>query len=294
MANIFISYRRDDSADVTGRIYDHLIEPLGTFEKDSIFKDVDSMPFGVNFKTYIQDALHKSKVVLAVIGPQWAEIRDSHGQRRLDNPQDFVRIEIETAFELRLPVIPLLVMNAAMPSPEQLPSSLTDLAYQNGIEIRRDPDFKTDILRLTASIEDWMNTSTTDPLPIMISYYPYNTAGKNLARQLNNLLKSHTYKTWIDYENVQDWREGNWQDNMLRVIQKCSALVAIYSAEQSTSPEFFYEIRTANQAKLRVIFLRLPGTDIPEAIAKSGMGVVDTEGSLSIDWFTDLEALLKK
>src|SRR5215469_5891093 len=115
MAGIFISYRREDSADICGRIYDHLVARYG---KASVFKDVDNIPYGANFPTYIQDKMRECGVCLAVIGPRWLTSATATGSRRLDDPSDFVRIEIERALALGLVVIPVLVYGATLPPAE--------------------------------------------------------------------------------------------------------------------------------------------------------------------------------
>src|SRR5258708_4264580 len=97
MAKIFLSYRRVDSATMAGRIYDRLILRFG---EKNIFKDVDDIPPGVNFAEYIQDSLRQCAVKLVIIGRSWLASPAPDGSRRLDNPADFVRIEIETALAL--------------------------------------------------------------------------------------------------------------------------------------------------------------------------------------------------
>ena len=92
---IFISYRRSDSNDVSGRIYDRLAAHFGA---TAVFKDVHSIPYGADFPTYIRQELSHCRVLLAVIGPTWLTA-EKHGQRRLDNPADWVRIEIQLALE---------------------------------------------------------------------------------------------------------------------------------------------------------------------------------------------------
>ena len=143
--DIFISYRREDSADVTGRIYDRLVAAFG---RETIFKDVDSIPMGVNFKEYLDKQVQHTRVMLAVIGPKWLTVTDSQGARRLDNPADFVRIEVEMGLQRKIPVIPLLVSGASMPRENQLPATLQNLSLQNGTQIRPDPDFHRDMDRL--------------------------------------------------------------------------------------------------------------------------------------------------
>lgn len=150
---IFVSYRRDDSAEVVGRMYDRLVQHFG---KEAIFKDVDSIPFGVDFRTHLASVISNCGIVLAVIGRDWLDIRDEEGQRRLDDPADFVRIEIESALQRDVPVVPLLVRNARLPKAEQLPEGLTTLAFRNGTSVRNDPDFHTDMDRLIKSIEQFV------------------------------------------------------------------------------------------------------------------------------------------
>jgi ABC-type iron transport system FetAB ATPase subunit len=94
MPSIFISYRRSDSQDVAGRIYDRLAQHFG---KEAIFKDVDDIPGGEDFRIFLQTTLQQCKVVLAIIGPDWVNALDEQGRRRLDNPADWVRVEIEEA-----------------------------------------------------------------------------------------------------------------------------------------------------------------------------------------------------
>lgn len=158
MAKVFISYRRDDSADATGRIYDWLTARLGP---QAIFRDVDDIPFGVDFKKYLEDTVSQCAMMLVVIGPQWLNIPDDTGKRRLDDPRDFVRIEVETALKRDIPVIPLLVSGANMPDADHLPSSLSNLAYRNGISIRRDPDFRPDMERLIGALEKQLGMEAT-------------------------------------------------------------------------------------------------------------------------------------
>ncbi|MCI0610440.1 MAG: toll/interleukin-1 receptor domain-containing protein [Anaerolineae bacterium] len=153
-SRIFISYRRADSADITGRIYDRLI---GHFGESAIFKDVDSIPAGIDFKKYLDKAVSRCQVFLVVIGNQWLEITDSRGRKRLQDPSDFVRIEVESALERNIPVIPLLVGGASMPSERKLPPSLQKLVYRNGIPIRSDPDFHRDMDRLIEAISSYPN-----------------------------------------------------------------------------------------------------------------------------------------
>ena len=88
---LFISYRRDDSAGYAGRVHDRLQQEFGP---NLLFMDVDSIPLGTNFAKVLGDEIAKCDVLLAIIGPGWLDARDDSGHRRLENPDDFVRMEI--------------------------------------------------------------------------------------------------------------------------------------------------------------------------------------------------------
>ena len=133
--SIFVSYRRDDSVHVTGRLCDHLASRFG---HESVFRDLDSMPLGVDFRRHIEKTIDNCSVLLAIIGKDWLDTRDPSGNRRLDDPGDPVRVEIEAALARNIPVIPVLVKGAPMPTEKQLPDSIRQLKYQAGIAIYED------------------------------------------------------------------------------------------------------------------------------------------------------------
>lgn len=154
-ARIFISYRRKDSADVTGRIYDSLVNHFGDL---GVFKDVDSIPLGVDFREYLMSSISKAQIVLAVIGKQWNGLIECDiDERPLSKDSDFVRIEIESALKKNIPVIPVLVGEANLPKSEDLPDSLSNIIYHNSISIRSDPDFHNDMNRLISAIEEYLS-----------------------------------------------------------------------------------------------------------------------------------------
>lgn len=142
---VFVSYRRDDSRLWTERLCDRLLPHFGS---DALFKDVDSIPLGADFRSKLSAALATCDVLLAIIGDTWLTITDSSGGRRIDDENDFVRIEIETALQRSLLVIPVLVNGAKMPAPEALPRSVQPLAFCQGAVLRNDPDFHRDVDRL--------------------------------------------------------------------------------------------------------------------------------------------------
>ncbi len=124
--NIFISYRRGPDSNAAGRLYDRLER---SFPPESLFFDIDSIPLGVDFAAIIDAEVAKCDVQLVVIGQGWLDAVD-----RLQNPDDFVRIEIESALKRKgTPVVPLLFDGAMMPTREQLPESLHPLLRRNAI-----------------------------------------------------------------------------------------------------------------------------------------------------------------
>jgi hypothetical protein len=145
MLKVFISYRRDDSIDVSSRIYDWLADRL---PEDSVFIDVDSIVAGADFREALAKTLDQTGVMLAVVGKNWLDATDKSERRRLDNPEDFVRIETETAMQRKIPVMPILVQGAEMPSADQLPDSLAPFAYRNALRVRPNPDFARDMERV--------------------------------------------------------------------------------------------------------------------------------------------------
>ncbi len=147
--SIFLSYRRDDSRDVVGRIGDRLTKALGD---ENVFLDVDSIPLGVDFRRILREEVGQCQVLIAVIGPAWLAAADDAGRRRLEDPDDFVRIEIETALEQDTPVILALVGGARVPLTEQLPSSLEKMANCAAISLDADVNFHWNMDRLLATV----------------------------------------------------------------------------------------------------------------------------------------------
>jgi formylglycine-generating enzyme required for sulfatase activity len=151
MTSVFISYRREDSRHQAGRLYDRLVAHFGS---EQVFKDVDSIPLGLDFREVLTERVAGCDVFIAVIGDAWLSIAGKSGTRRLDDPGDFVRIEIEAALSRRIPVIPVLVGDSSVPQADELPESLRGLSFRNGLPVRPDPDFHNDMDRLIRGIED--------------------------------------------------------------------------------------------------------------------------------------------
>jgi hypothetical protein len=157
---VFISYRRQDARGSAGRIYDRLADRFGG---DQVFMDVDAIALGVDFAEVITQAVSTCEVLLAVIGPRWLDAKDDNERRRLDDPGDFVRLEIAAALERNIRVIPILVEGAVMPRRQQLPENLAGLAGRNGLRVRHE-SFRSDTDQLLAAIEPILRVAAAAPV----------------------------------------------------------------------------------------------------------------------------------
>src|SRR5579862_6168652 len=147
-AKVFISYRRDDSAGQAGRVHDRLAQEFG---RDLLFMDVDAIPLGADFIKVLREEVARCDVLLAIIGPNWLNVRDDEGNRRLESENDFVRNEIATALQRDIPVIPILLDGAKIPKPEHLPKDLEALTARNGLDVRH-ASFHIDVDKLISGL----------------------------------------------------------------------------------------------------------------------------------------------
>jgi hypothetical protein len=154
---VFISYRREETAYAAGWLFDRLVDRFG---RGQIFKDIDSIQLGDDFVEVITTAVASCDVLLALIGEQWLTITDEHGTARLDNPDDFLRLEIEAALTRDVRVIPILVAGARMPRPDQLPPSLAKLVRRHALELSPS-HFEFDTSRLLSVISSSLAGAAT-------------------------------------------------------------------------------------------------------------------------------------
>jgi hypothetical protein len=146
---VFISYRREESGPIAGRLADRL---TGRFGAEQVFMDVQAIEPGTDFAHAIFRAVDACAVLVAVIGPGWLSAADGRGNRRLDNPNDFVRLEIAAALWRGVRVIPVLVEDAVMPREEDLPEGLADLGRLQALRVRHE-SFHSDAGGLIEAIE---------------------------------------------------------------------------------------------------------------------------------------------
>jgi hypothetical protein len=159
MGSIFLSYRREDTEGQAGRLYDDLVAAFGS---DSVFMDVAAIQPGRDFRKSIDQSLSSCGVFLSLIGKSWLTAKDTSGQRRLDDPADFVRIETGAALKRDIPVIPVLVQGVSPPKPDQLPDDLKELAFRNAVELTH-ARWNSDIQVLIKALRP--HISQTSPKP---------------------------------------------------------------------------------------------------------------------------------
>ena len=193
MGKIFISYRREDSQATSDRIFDSLSQRFG---KNMIFYDVESIPPGVDFDAYIRQSIRESSVMLVIIGAQWLTVA-RNGQRRLDDPQDYVRKEVDFALKLSQHnngplIIPILVDNGQMPLRTTLPVDMAALAGIQSLAIRRNPDFENDMALLFNLIGPLVVPATPRLAPSYPPAAPFFAAAPPVA-----IPKKRSLPAWI-------------------------------------------------------------------------------------------------
>jgi hypothetical protein len=145
---IFLSYRREDTQHIAGRLADRLVDRFGA---EQVFMDVDSIEPGMEFAKAIELAVSRCKVLIVLIGTNWVNIVDEQGNRRIDDPNDFVALEVKAALQRGIRVIPVLADGARPPSRDELPSSLQLLTGRHAIRVDHE-SFQSDVTRLIGAV----------------------------------------------------------------------------------------------------------------------------------------------
>jgi hypothetical protein len=156
-SGIFLSYRREDTRHVAGRLSDWLVDHFG---ENQVFLDVDTLEPGLDFARAIADAVGSCQVLLAVIGDRWLDSTDRKGRRKLDDPDDLVRLELEAALERDVRVIPVLVDGVSMPGDDELPPSLVPLARRHAFDLSYGR-FRDDARRLVEIVDRVITTTAS-------------------------------------------------------------------------------------------------------------------------------------
>lgn len=240
----YVSYRRQDSVDIAGRFSDRLAARFGT---NSIFKDVDSIPFGDDFRTTVQREIQQCDVFLVLIGQQWLTVTDAKGNRRIENPNDFVRIEIESALQQRIPVVPVLIGGTHMPRAVDLPASLRDLAYRNAAILRPDPDFHVDMDYLIRALEGLVESSSgtpahqgqvpelnvraSEPATIFVSHSTQDR--KWVEQEIVRLLEDNNFNVWYSKSSIKT--ASQWEREILRGMESSDWFLLVVSPRAAGS-----------------------------------------------------------
>ncbi len=191
MSRIFINYRRQDTEGYVGRLYDHLLKH---FDSGDIFIDVNSIQPGVDFTRALENAVSACDVFIAMIGPQWLNATDEGGERRLDQWNDFVRLEIASALKLNKVVIPVLVGQARMPAPALVPDDIAPLCLRNAIELSHQR-FAYDVERLVEAIRNSVSAGfALKPQADMPTLRQKESALKSLRLELVDATESPLYR----------------------------------------------------------------------------------------------------
>jgi len=163
MPKILISYRRSDTAGIAGRIFDRLVARFG---HESIFMDVDHIPFGIDFREHIRETLLAGDMLLAIVGSRWLGPRDGE-HARMHDENDPVRVEIETALQHGVTLIPVLIDGAPMPAPDDLPRALEPFSFLNAAPVDTGRDFHQHMDRLIRTIERMLEARTGKPASVV-------------------------------------------------------------------------------------------------------------------------------
>lgn len=190
---VFINYRREDTAQAAGRIYDRLAQAFG---REAIFMDIDKIPYGNDFTTHIRDQFNSCKIVVALIGPKWLSARRGwrfFSKRRIDESVDWVRTELELALSKSTPIIPVLVDGAQMPSPNKLPASISALASRNALGVRHE-HFLSDVDALVGSIGNALDSAAGSAQAT-----PFGLASTNVPMRREAIDQRYRQKTIPEY-----------------------------------------------------------------------------------------------
>lgn len=230
MPRIFISYRRADSQIISGRIYDQLEQAFGA---DNIFKDVDNIPPGRDFRGVLREYVAWCDVMLAIIGPDWLDIRNREGARRLDDPEDFVRLEVHSGLERDgALVIPVCVKGAAPPPADALPLALRELAFNNAVEIRNDPDFKRDMRRLIDYLRTLDAATARTPAP------PATIAAFDVHQAISDFYRAYGAQDWPGASAILDDIRASGQAPRIFNVDQFTQEIAQHLAYQDAEREY--------------------------------------------------------
>lgn len=239
---IFISYRRGEASYIAGRLYDQLADRFGD---DRVFIDVDNVELGIDFAKAVTQAVSTSEVLLVVIGPHWHTAIDADGNRRLDDPDDIVRLEIEAALQRDIRVIPILIEGAVMPRRGQLPEGLAGLAHRNALVLRYE-SFRSDVTRLMEAIDRLFRVTAVHVFghPGVVNGVAFSPDGRLLATSSDD----EKARIW-DLGERRQRREVDHEDRVWAVAFSPDGTVLATGSDDNTAR--LWEVATGHE-RLRV------------------------------------------
>ncbi len=178
MNGIFISYRREDTEGFARSLFQSLVAHFG---QEQVFMDVEGIELGMDFVEALDQSLGACGVLLVLIGKEWVTGVDASGRRRLDNPEDFVRLEVASALKRNIRVIPIRVRGAVMPDPQELPDDLKLLTRRQALELRHD-HWDADVRLLITALEKALGLTPKKVGPAVQQAQPVATAASATAK----------------------------------------------------------------------------------------------------------------
>ena len=253
LQSIFINYRRSDSEGEAGRLFDELTLRFGS---QSVFMDVAAIEPGRDFRKAIDLSVATCSLLLAMIGQEWLDSKDSQGRRRLDDANDFVRIELASALRRDIPVVPVLVRGAKMPRVEQLPDDLKELAYRNAVELTH-ARWKSDVQVLLQALGPYLDEHRADASkePSVGGKKELETQSKEASQEQppKPMFEAAAGASMVDAKTI-----GRVSSLLAGYIGPISELIVKRAAKRSGSVEDLYELaaREIETEADRVKFLR--------------------------------------
>jgi hypothetical protein len=273
---VHVTYRRADSSAHAGRLYDALAERFG---RDQVFVDIDAVQPGLDFTDVIDRTLEESDVVLVVIGRGWLHSTDAQGRRRLENPDDFVRLELERALDRNIPVIPVLVQGASMPSPDELPSSIRGLADRQALELS-DVRWHQGVETLVNALEGIGHATpegSAEVVPQELApahghaFVSYASEDRPEVFAFVDRLRERSIPVWIDDGDID--AALLWGEVIVEAIEHCAAFVVMLSEAAAASNNVVREIVLASEFSKPIVPLLLEPVEVPRSMRYQLAGI---------------------